>query len=95
MRVCVTGGVDMDNSADVFASLLWCIDNPGVIKVHLDMRGTTFIDSSGIRAIMECHYAALLEGKVFRIVDWTAPVRRVFEMLGLADALEPDPETPK
>jgi anti-anti-sigma factor len=95
MRVCLTGEVDMDNSGDVFASLLWCVNSPNVSLVNLDMGGTTFIDSSGIRAVMESHYCATQEGKLLRVVAWTANVRRVFEILELADALERDPESPE
>jgi anti-anti-sigma factor len=95
MRIRVTGVVDMDTAPDLFASLLWCSNDPSLSHVNLDMRDTTFIDSSGIRAIMEGHHAATMKGQVLRVVDWSLPVRRVFETLGLADALQPEPEAPQ
>jgi anti-anti-sigma factor len=89
-----TGEFDMDNSADLTACLRRIIDDPNVSRVILDMRGTTFMDSSGIRAVMDAHHSAIQSDKLFEVANWTKTVRRVFEILELADALERDPDTP-
>jgi anti-anti-sigma regulatory factor len=55
--------------------------------------GITFIDSSGVRALMEGHYRATQLGKEFWVVDGSPSIRRVFELLELADALGRGPQT--
>lgn len=91
VRIHVTGEVDMDTCADLLAALLGCVDDPATEQVLLDMSGITFIDSSGIRALMEGHNRATQQDKTLRVVDWTPGTRRVFDLLGLADALEEGP----
>jgi anti-sigma B factor antagonist len=94
VRVWLAGEFDMDNSAELTASLLQAIDDPHVGRVIVDMRGTTFMDSSGVSALTNAQYAATQAGKTFEVANWTKDVRRVFELLELADALEGDREPP-
>jgi anti-anti-sigma factor len=62
---------------------------------RLDMRGVTFIDSTGIRALIELARAAKGE---LELVGVQPPVRRVLDLVGLethlplrvVDAEEPD-----
>ena len=83
----------MDTYADLSGALLRCANDPATKQVLLDMSGITFIDSSGVRALMEGHHRATELGKDFWVVDWSPSTRRVFELLELADALERGPET--
>ncbi len=83
----------MDNYADLAAALRVCVNNPANKQVLLDLSGITFIDSSGVRALMEGHYLATQQGKEFWVVDWTPGTRRVFELLELADVLEQGPKS--
>lgn len=90
VRVRLAGEFDIDNTAELAAALLGYVGDPGVERVVLDMGGTTFIDSSGIRAVTDAHYAAVQAGKDYRVVAWPRSVRRLFEILELAEALEGD-----
>jgi anti-anti-sigma factor len=92
VRVSLTGEFDLENSAELAAVLHEVADDPAVDRVTLDMAGTTFIDSSGVRAVMNAHHAACQGGKSFRVASWSRGVRRLFELLELADALEQDPD---
>ncbi len=55
----------------------------------LDLAGVTFIDSSGLRVIAAEHVASTGDGRSFRIVGASDRVRRIFEMTGLLDLIEP------
>ncbi len=90
IRVCLVGEFDIDNSAELAAALLRYVADPAVERVILDMGGTTFIDSSGIRAVTDAHYAAAQAGKDCRVAGWPRSVRRLFEILELAEALDGD-----
>lgn len=82
----------METCADLSAALLQCVNNSACRQVLLDLSGISFIDSSGIRALMEGHYLATEQGKGLWVVDWTPGIWRVFNLLDLADVLERDPD---
>jgi anti-anti-sigma factor len=92
VRVFVSGEFDMDNSDDLAAALNDIIADPAVERLIVDLGGTTFMDSSGIRAFMQAHHAATCASKRFHVVNWRTSVRRVFELLGLAEAFERSPD---
>ena len=49
----------------------------------IDASGLTFIDSSGIRVIVDTHLALEADGRHLLIVDMPPGVRRPFELLGV------------
>lgn len=55
--------------------------------VTLDLAGVGFIDSSGIRVLVETQSRCRDLGNEFRIVEVSAPVRRLFEITGLTSYL--------
>jgi anti-sigma B factor antagonist len=56
-------------------------------KVVLDLAGLTFVDSSGMRAIVEAHHAAARHGIEFAVLPGPPAVQRAFEVAGLAELL--------
>jgi anti-anti-sigma factor len=60
----------------------------GVARVVVDMRDTTFLGSSGIRAIAIGYEAALDAGKELRLENLRHSVRRVFEILEMTALFE-------
>jgi anti-sigma B factor antagonist len=56
-------------------------------RVVLDMASVSFIDSSGLRALVELHTAVGEGGGSLRIEDPSDAVRRVIELTGLAGHL--------
>ncbi len=54
---------------------------------RLDMRAVTFVDSSGIRAIMRASKLVVRRGGQLVLVSPSAEVRRVLAMLGLTEHL--------
>jgi anti-anti-sigma factor len=53
--------------------------------VELDLSGMTFIDSSGLGALVRLQRSALASGQELRLVDVPPSVVRILELTGLAD----------
>ncbi|MEM8746840.1 MAG: STAS domain-containing protein [Actinomycetota bacterium] len=80
--IIVTGDVDAHSVVDLSRE----IDSRSGAVV-LDLGGVGFIDSSGIRVLVETHSRCRDVGNEFRIVAVSAPVRRLFEITGLTGYL--------
>jgi anti-sigma B factor antagonist len=59
----------------------------GTGRVILDLRGTTFVDSSMLHLAVDAHDRAARDGIEFAIVAGPAGVHRTFEIAGLSDRL--------
>jgi anti-sigma B factor antagonist len=53
----------------------------------LDLRGVSFMDTSGLRFVLQLHERATQEGFVLRLVRGPNAVQRVFEVSGVASRL--------
>lgn len=92
--VVVTGELDLD-SAEKLRELLRSPDAQAPTVV-LDLRGLTFIDSSGLSVIVGEYHRARSEQFRFAVAVGGAPaVERLFELTGLRDtlAIVEDPDT--
>ncbi len=56
-------------------------------RIVVDLRNLTFIDSSGLRALMGGHEQCLARGHELRIIPGPANVRRLFELSGMNEVL--------
>ena len=54
----------------------------------LDLAAVTFIDSSGLRVLVEAHQAPHRAGHAARAASPSAPVQRLLEISGLAGHLD-------
>ena len=86
VRVLLAGEFDMVNAAELAAALMQAVRDAGVVLV--DLGGTTFLDSSAIRAIAMAYEAALDAGRVLRLDNVPAPLRRLFEILEMTVLFE-------
>lgn len=77
------GEVDIATSPQVLTALA---DASG--DVVLDLRDVTFLDSSGLRVIIQQERRAQEEGHGFGIVPGPAEVQRILEVAGVADRLQ-------
>jgi anti-anti-sigma factor len=66
-RVVVAGELDLAGVPVVEAALV-AADDDRVAELELDLRGVTFIDSSGIRCILDASHRASARGDVLRIL---------------------------
>jgi anti-sigma B factor antagonist len=82
----LSGELDISTAVDlqrVVAQV--CAD--GARKVVLDLTGLTFMDSTGLRAVLASQSVCRDHGIEFVLTPASAAVRRVFEIAGLIDAL--------
>lgn len=82
----LTGELDIAYAAQVEAMIkhLCGSDVPGIA---LDLTGLTFIDSTGIRAVVAAQKLCQERAHEFAIVPGNAAVQRAFEATGLLGAL--------
>ncbi|MGQ0520124.1 MAG: STAS domain-containing protein [Actinomycetota bacterium] len=83
-----TGDLDVSTSP----RLLACIDEllaEGRSRITLDLRAVTFIDSSGLGALVKAHKRAAPAGQL-TIVDPRPHVHRAMEISGLLKVLRVD-----
>lgn len=78
----LTGELDMSNCHELDAAIGEADWLDGE-TVHFDLSGLTFVDSCGLRSLLQ----AQMEGRKVIIDSPTAPVRRVFEITGLSAVL--------
>ena len=76
------GDLDLDTVHRV-ESALFALREQGAGNLVLDLRGLTFMDSTGLRLVIRWHTAATEEGFRFAIVPGPDVVQRVFRLTGM------------
>lgn len=84
VRVGVVGEIDSSNCEQLQAVLA---EQASAGTVHVDLSEVTFIDSSGLRALLLGHRLIGEAGGTMRITAASENVRRLFEITGLTDRL--------
>ena len=96
IRLAVRGELDLA-SAPALDVALRDADADGT-RVVLDLRGLTFIDSTGLRTVLQADARARSDGHELLIVRGGAAVHRVFVMAGVAELVplvdEPPADAP-
>ena len=82
-HVTVAGEIDMQ-TAPQFAETLLQFANG---SVTVDLRDVTFMDSSGIHALLQVHTQIRQRNACFAITGASARVQRVLDIAGLANIL--------
>ncbi len=54
----------------------------------LDLSAVEFVDSSGLRVLIEAHQAATGSGRTFQLAHPSNPVNRLLEISGVSDYLD-------
>lgn len=80
--VCPHGEIDVD-TADVVEHAVRHVVGSGVAEVVLDLRGVTFLGSSGLEVAVMCERAATEAGIRFSLKPGAEAVMRVFRVSGL------------
>jgi anti-sigma B factor antagonist len=83
----VFGEIDLAVAADLLDAILQWGTNDDRLSMTLDMGGVTFIDSTGISALIEAHKRLDGVGCRMRLANVPACVARVTELTGLDDYL--------
>lgn len=77
--VVVAGEIDANSCGDLDAALAEATGP----EVRVDLMGVTFIDSSGLRVLVQHHHRLSETGDTLRIVRPSRPARRLLEIAGL------------
>lgn len=85
--VSVGGEIDIGCAADVKREVLAVA---GSRDVTVDLSGLAFLDSSGVRLLVELRLQARSEGRRLRFVDPQAQVVRLLDLTGLREDLLAD-----
>lgn len=90
-RITVTGDVDFGHAARLLntaSDLLTA--HPGVQDLHLDFTGLTFLDSTGLSALLQMHRHASELGVRLHLDNRPAHLDRVLDITGLLEHLTTD-----
>jgi anti-anti-sigma factor len=87
------GELDLATVGTVDATIRELVDS-GFSWVVLDLSGLTFLDSTGIRLVLEWVQASREDGMRFELIPGSPEVQRPFEIAGLADRLPVVPARP-
>jgi len=85
-RVVVNGELD-SSSAPRLIAMIQDVAGPPVRSIELDCNGVTFLDSTGVRALIVTRNEAAHMGVNLVVVHPSSPVTRVIEMTGLVGLL--------
>jgi anti-sigma B factor antagonist len=84
--VAFVGELDLDEAGEAASALAAAVGR-GHHGVIADLRGVTFLGSTGIRVLLEAQTAAEAAGGRLRVVQGDGPARRLIELLGLGERL--------
>jgi anti-anti-sigma factor len=80
----LSGELDL-RSAPAFTRQLAAIQRETTGEVLLDLRNLEFMDSTGLRLIIQAHFAAQASGPRLHLRLGSPQVRRLFELTGVLD----------
>ena len=87
--IIVVGEFDMSGTEVFWAHVSEAVE-ARPISITVEARGLTFIDSSGLAAIVRAREAATEAGVTFQVSEPSPPLRRIAELCGLEDLLSPE-----
>jgi anti-anti-sigma factor len=84
----VSGEVDLAVADELHEAAMGVLDDADVTTLRVDMTGVTFLDSSGLGALVRARRDAAERGVSVVLVNPTSTVRKVLTITGLDDAFE-------
>jgi anti-sigma B factor antagonist len=82
VRICPVGEVDLDTVGQV-ATEIDRLRDAGFARIVVDLRRTTFLDSSGLHLILNSQAASSRDGWDFEVMAGPPQVQRTFEITGV------------
>jgi anti-sigma B factor antagonist len=86
VHVCPFGEVDIDTAGQIRERLEGATAT-GAKRLVLDLRGVTFLDSTGLHMVLEADAASRAQGWEFALVGGPPDVQRVFDLTGARASL--------
>ena len=81
--IALTGEIEIGTFGAV-RQVIADVRDSGFDSVVVDLRGATFLDSTGLHVVWEEHVRARTSGESFAIVDGPGMVRRLLQLTGLS-----------
>lgn len=78
--------------ADGVREVLLSVLNQGALGLVVDMTATTFCDSAAITALVRAARRAAATGATIRLAATTAPVLRIFSLVGIDQLIDVHPD---
>jgi anti-sigma B factor antagonist len=86
-RIGLTGEIDLSASPELFVHTTTLLGNEALTTIVVDLSDASFIDATGIGAIIFLKTRAEAAGRTVRVVGAHGQIARVFELLHLGDFL--------
>ena len=80
------GDLDLD-AVPVLAAEIAQLREAGCRHVIVDLRELSFLDSSGLRLLLDCYAESRQDGHTFALMPGPPAVQRVFELTGTTEHL--------
>jgi anti-sigma B factor antagonist len=77
----------MESSGELRDTIRQSLATAGIRQVVVDLNDVPFVDSTGIRTLLDGYLAATEQGIVFLVTNPQALVRRVLSISGVLDLL--------
>jgi anti-sigma B factor antagonist len=88
LTICIAGELDPSTADQVRDEVTERVAEHDVEELLLDLSGVTFMDSAGVRVIVELHHEQRRRSRRVWLVNIADPSRRVLEISGLTAELE-------
>jgi len=85
----VAGDVDLATAHELVAAASAWVDSGVGGPVRLDMSAVSFLDSTGVSALLEIRRAAAAAGNQVIVVGQSSAVDRVLALAGISDLFSP------
>jgi anti-anti-sigma factor len=86
VRLRLRGEVELASAGGIRGKIDECVA-AGCGRIVLDLRGVTFLDSTGVHLMLEADATACAAGWELRLVEGPPAVQRVFELAGVRERL--------
>ncbi len=80
----VSGEIDAHTAPDVATAIAESSDD----RLVIDLSGVEFVDSSGLRVLIEAHQSRLDGGRSLALANPSSVVRRLFDIAGVVGYLD-------
>ena len=87
VRVAPVGELDLA-TVDKLRAEVDRLRESGFTNLVLDLRGLRFLDSTGLRLVLELDAAATADGQELKIIRGAAVVHRIFEVTQVSERLK-------
>jgi anti-anti-sigma factor len=85
LRVVVCGELDLNTGPQLVDAVHMGLAGSAPGSVIIDLLATDFVDSSGLRALLDCRRAVGKVGARYRLCVTPGPVTRLLEVAGVTD----------